>query len=56
MGGEHLTRGTRNLVDMAGDFTRGDDWINTTGLDDGAAHAPERIRETSQGAQRNEKK
>lgn len=29
-----LTRGTGDFVDMAGDFTGADNWINAAGLDD----------------------
>ena len=52
---EFLTRSARNLVNMAGDFARADNRINSACLDDRAAHTPERIRKAGQGAKGQEK-
>lgn len=41
---------------MAGDFARADNRIDSTCLDDRAAHTPERIRKAGQGAKGQQKK
>ena len=45
-----LTGGAGNFMSMAGGFARGDDRVDTTGLDKCAAHTPKCIREAGQGA------